>query len=128
MSRAGRAPDVRATSRPAKNTAIVGIDRIVKRSPSSGSASVLTFTTTYRPALLAATLISSGATRRHGPHHGAQKSTTIGTFESRTSASNAAALGISIGSALAGRSVPHFLHLPGRPNRTRLRCPQEGQL
>ena len=42
---AGRAPAVRATSRPPLNTAIVGIERIAKRSPSSGTASVFTLTT-----------------------------------------------------------------------------------
>ena len=44
MSRAGRAPVVLATSRPSANTAIVGMERMTNRSPSSGSASVFTFT------------------------------------------------------------------------------------
>ena len=45
MSAAGRAPLVRATSRPPSNTAMVGIERMRKRSPSSGTASVFTLTT-----------------------------------------------------------------------------------
>jgi hypothetical protein len=55
------------------------MDLILSRWPSSASASVLTFTTMKRPDALAATLASSGATIRQGPHHGAQKSTTTGT-------------------------------------------------
>src|SRR5205823_3297430 len=55
ISCAGRAPAVRATSRPCANTASVGIDRIPNRSPRSGSASVFTFTTRTRPAWWAAT-------------------------------------------------------------------------
>src|SRR5262249_47809832 len=46
----GRAPAVRVTSCPCSNTAIVGIDRMRKRSPSSGTASVFTLTTRKRPA------------------------------------------------------------------------------
>jgi len=45
ISAAGRAPLVRATSRPPSNTAMVGIERMRKRSPSSGTASVFTLTT-----------------------------------------------------------------------------------
>ena len=45
MSRAGRAPAVRAISRPPQRPAIVGIDRMPNRSPRSLRASVLTFTT-----------------------------------------------------------------------------------
>jgi hypothetical protein len=77
--------------------------------------------------LLAATRASSGATMRHGPHHGAQKSTTTGSFDAATRPSNAAVSGMSIGSAATGSSVPHLPHLPAWPNATRLRWPQEGQ-
>ena len=42
------------------------------RSPRSLKASVLTFTIRNRPCARAATLTSSGATMRQGPHHGAQ--------------------------------------------------------
>src|SRR5204862_5468135 len=102
--------------------AIVGIERIRKRSPSSDSASVFTLMTMKRPALDAATLAISGATMRHGPHHGAQKSTTTGRPAPRTSASNEVTVGTSIGSAGAPSVV---LHRPQRASRleygTRLR-------
>src|SRR3954462_1172204 len=65
---------------------------------------------------------------RHGPHQGAQKSTTTGSFDDCTNASNASALGTSMGSALDGNAVPQFLHFPASPNATRLRCWHEGQL
>jgi hypothetical protein len=72
ISAAGRAPAVRPRSRPPANTAIVGIDRMPKRSPSSDTASVFTLTTSRRPACRSAIFSNSGATMRHGPHHGAQ--------------------------------------------------------
>src|SRR6476620_3208657 len=109
------APDVRAASRPPSKIAIVGIDRIRYRSPSSGSASVLTFTTISRPPLDAATFAISGATIRHGPHHGAQKSTTTGCPALRIRASNVSTLGTSIGSAGAGNGVLHLPHRVSRP-------------
>src|SRR5262249_8351307 len=99
------------------------------RSPSSGTASVLTFTTRSRPALEAATRTSSGATIRHGLHHGAQKSTTTGWVASPTSASKATASGTSTGSATAADSP---LHDPQRASRTvkptRLRCRHDGHV
>ena len=45
----------------------------------SFNSSVFTLTTSSLPACRAATFCSSGATMRHGPHHGAQKSTTTGS-------------------------------------------------
>src|SRR5439155_6468676 len=72
MAAAGRAPVVRATSRPSEYIAKVGMERIWSRWPSSFKASVLTLTTMKRPPARAATLTSSGATIRQGPHHGAQ--------------------------------------------------------
>src|SRR5262245_10530241 len=110
MSAAGLAPAVRATSCPSTNTAIVGIERIWKRSPSSGTASVLTLTINQRPAFDCATFTSSGATIRQGPHHGAQKSTTIGSWNDLIIASNASAEGTSKGSAGLLSAVPHFPH------------------
>src|SRR5688572_28585033 len=84
---AGRAPIVRPISLPPANSDIVGIDRILKRPARSCSSSVFTLTTTSRPASLEATRAISGATARHGPHHGAQKSTSTGTGDAFTSAS-----------------------------------------
>lgn len=99
MSGAGIAPARRDTSRPPRNTATVGIDMMRYRSPSSVTASVLILTTSHRPAVLRASFSISGAIDRHGPHQGAQKSTTIGRGAVASIASNTAALATSIGTA-----------------------------
>jgi hypothetical protein len=44
-----------------------------------GELSTLTFTSFTRPASSAATCTSAGLTMRHGPHHGAHRSTMTGT-------------------------------------------------
>ena len=67
--------------------------------------------------MLEATRAISGATMRQGPHHGAQKSTTIGSGDAATSASKDAASGTSIGSPGAASAVPH---LPQRVSADRL--------
>jgi hypothetical protein len=84
---AGIAPAWRATSRPFRNNVIVGIAETRKRYPKVGTSSVFTFATRSRPAVSLATLRTSGATILHGPHHGAQKSTSTGTAEWLTNAS-----------------------------------------
>src|SRR5436190_1204902 len=76
---AGIAPAWRAISRPFRNKVIVGIAVTRKRYPRVGTSSVFTFATSRRPAVSFATLRTSGATILHGPHHGAQKSTSTGT-------------------------------------------------
>src|SRR5437763_2863477 len=70
------APTCRETSRPSLNNVIVGIALMRKRRARFCAFSVFTFATTHFPAPSCATLFSSGATILHGPHHGAQKSTT----------------------------------------------------
>jgi hypothetical protein len=65
---------------------------------------------------------------RHGPHQGAQKSTTTGSRESLTSASKADALGTSIGSLAAGSGEPQCPHFASRPYGTLFRCPHDAQL
>src|SRR5262249_35073455 len=129
MSAAGRAPDVRPASFPPTNTAIVGIDWILNRSPRSGSASVFTLTIRNRPALRPATLASSGATTRQGAHQAAQKSTTTGRDDCAIVASNAAESGVSIGSDGADSGVWHLpqrVSAASRPYASRLRCPHDG--
>ena len=54
------------------------------RAAHSGLSSVLTFATTKRPGYSAAILSSAGATIRHGPHQGAQKSTSTGMGDFKT--------------------------------------------
>src|SRR5687767_13724170 len=68
---------------------------------------------------------------RHGPHHGAQKSTRRGNPLSRAAASNADVSGISTGTARAGRFVrqlPQRIVLPSVANRMRFDLPHDGQL
>src|SRR6187431_1503729 len=95
-----------------------------KRLPRLGNASVLTLATIQRPAFAAATRAISGATARHGPHHGAQKSTITGRWESRMSASNDVSDGTSTGSASDGIAWPQWPHFASRPNGTLFRFPQ----
>src|SRR5919206_4620770 len=45
-----------------------------------------------RPSYSEASCSSTGSTARHGPHHGAQKSTTTGVCERRTSSSKVASV------------------------------------
>ena len=62
MAGADSAPDCRDTSRPALNNTSVGMARMPKREPTSGSSSVFTLATSQRPRPSAATFTSSGAT------------------------------------------------------------------
>src|ERR1700752_1765655 len=69
---------------------------------------------------------------RHGPHHGAQKSTTTGTDDALTRASKTSAVGTSTGSPGADSGAPHFLHFTACadswPYGMRLRCWQFEQV
>src|SRR3954467_7187242 len=53
-----------------------------------------------RPSCAAASSVRIGSTARHGPHHGAQKSTTTGFADCRTSCSNVASVSSSTRSTL----------------------------
>src|SRR6185436_11266690 len=110
MSDAGRAPAARAISRPFLKTAMVGMDRMPSRSPTAATSSVFSFTTRSRPAVRAATFSTSGATIRHGPHHGAQKSTTTGIAEEAIRPSNSDAVVTSTGEPMLGSSVLNLPH------------------
>src|SRR5690606_27201848 len=55
-----------------------GIERTPYAAESSGLSSEFTLTTLTRPSNSRATLSMIGVSARHGPHHGAQKSTTTG--------------------------------------------------
>jgi len=72
------APEVRAFSRPFTNAIIVGMPRIPKRPAISGASSVLSFAMRTSDASRSAAWPYAGAIIRHGPHQGAQKSTTTG--------------------------------------------------
>src|SRR4051795_5832401 len=91
----------------------------------SGASSVLSFTTFRRPAMLRATRSTIGETIRHGPHHGAQKSTRTGT------AAWIAAANVSrAGAAIHGSGLWQFPHrgTPSAATGTRLRFPQCSQV
>src|SRR5690606_32796391 len=85
----GTAPFNMSMTSPFLKIMMVGMLRIPKRALSSRSASVLTFTKRTLPLRSSATSSKIGAKLRHGPHHGAQKSTTTGrsSFSSLSSVS-----------------------------------------
>src|SRR5919108_769360 len=94
-----------------------------KRAPSAGSSSTLTLTTFRRPAWRSKRLSSPGAIIRHGPHHGAHRSTTTGT-EALASASNEV-----VSAATSHGSITlHFAHrgTPRGTAPTRLRAAHDG--
>jgi hypothetical protein len=125
------APTCRVTSWPSLNNAIVGIALIRKRRARFCAFSVFTFATSHFPAPSRATLLSSGATILHGPHQGAQKSTSTGSADCVVKASKARSLATSIGSPGALSSVPHFPQRPVPPSLSyfkRLRWPHFGQV
>src|SRR3954451_21492587 len=91
----------------------------------SGASSVLSFTTFRRPAMLRATRSTIGETIRHGPHHGAQKSTRTGTA-AWIAASNVSRWA----PAIHGSGLWQFPHrgTPSAATGTRLRFPQCSQV
>jgi hypothetical protein len=74
---------------------------------------VLIFTTSARPRIARATFSSSGATMRHGPHHGAQKSMTTGTLALDRSASNVRSSSIDTGESAAASGLLQAPHRSG---------------
>src|ERR687888_575749 len=91
----------------------------------SGASSTLSLTTFRWPALACARRSIAGETMRHGPHHGAQKSTTTGTDALVSVANDWRSAATNHGSF-----VPHAAHwgTPSAVGRTRLRLPQLGQV
>src|SRR3954447_11003161 len=91
----------------------------------SGASSVLSFTTFRRPGMPRATRSTIGETIRHGPHHGAQKSTRTGIV-AWIAASNVSRSASRIqGSGLW--QCPHR-GTPSAATGTRLRFPQCSQV
>ena len=87
-----------------------------------GALSTLTLTSLTRPASVAATSSRAGLTMRHGPHHGAHRSTTTG----RDAASATSANVSSPASAIQGSGWWQFPQrgMPAAAAGTRLRRPQ----
>src|SRR5688500_6329948 len=73
------APDIRVASTASRNRMSVGMDRICQRSPSCGTASVFNFANRTRGSSCCAACSKTGAKLLHGPHQGAQQSTSTGT-------------------------------------------------
>src|SRR5579862_1645711 len=121
---AGRAPTWRATSRPRSRTRSVGTPLTAKRLATPGASSTLTFTVLTRPANRRVAPSTAGPTIRHGPHHGAHRSTRTGRALS-AAASNV----VSSASTSQGRGSWHFAQRgePAAAVGTRLRLPQPVQ-
>src|ERR1700736_5260694 len=78
---AGIAPAWRPTSNPDLKSAMVGMAGMRNFFATGGNFSVSTLMTSHFPASSEATFRISGATILHGPHHGAQKSTSTGNSD-----------------------------------------------
>ena len=123
--RCGRAPG------PSSRASRVGMLRTLKRAAVAGDSSTLSFATRTRPAISDASSSSIGAIIRHGPHQGAHRSSSTGSGERSTSASNVASVTVT-GFSETGSG---FLHRPQtgsspastRSHGTRLVAPQAGQ-
>src|SRR5207302_578814 len=87
---AGIAPLTRSTCLPPFSITSVGMPRTSKRSERIWLSSVLTLTTLSRPRRSRPICSTAGETIRHGPHQGAQKSTSTGSAESSTTPLNSA--------------------------------------
>src|SRR5687768_2477776 len=70
---------------PPLNRIMVGIERTPYLTVVEGFSSTLSLTILTLPASSEESSSSTGAMARHGPHHSAQKSTSTGSLEDRTS-------------------------------------------
>src|SRR5204862_6186 len=86
----GLAPRDWRSSRPFRNSPMSGMLWTWNCCAIEGSSSMLILTTLYAPSRIAAICSTIGDTCRHGPHHGAQKSTMTGKSLRRTSFSKVA--------------------------------------
>ncbi len=84
--RFGYAPITVFAGWPLRNRISVGIDITLNWIAVFWFSSMLSLTTFSSSARSCAISSTTGATMRHGPHHGAQKSTSTGTSDSMTSA------------------------------------------
>ena len=84
----GTAPITVSIFFPSLKIITVGIDRIPYSVAIEGDSSVFNFTAFNFPEYSSANWSIRGAIIRHGPHHGAQKSTRTGTSDFNTSCSN----------------------------------------
>src|SRR5678816_276382 len=76
MSSLPRRPTIVSVSSPSLKSSNVGIPRTAYRSGIVGFSSTFNFATVARPSNSVASASTVGPSRRHGPHHSAQKSTS----------------------------------------------------
>ena len=88
----GAAPTFWAASLPSLNSISVGIDRMPSLPATPGFSSTLTLAILTLPCISVAISSSEGPIILQGPHHSAQKSTTTGSEDLRTSASKLASV------------------------------------
>lgn len=88
----GTAPTTLSLFSPLVNTNTVGMDRIPYLVAMSGLSSVFSFRHRTLPAYCFAISSIIGAIMRHGPHHGAQKSTNTGVSQFNTSSVHVASV------------------------------------
>src|SRR5262245_37623535 len=95
---------MRLISLPPLKTIIVGIAMMPSWPAVRSSSSVLTLAIVSWPSYSPANSSRIGATARHGPHQGAQKSTTTGTSDFSTCCSKSLSVTV-IGLAMSGTSL-----------------------
>ena len=105
--------------------------RASKREAVRGFSSTFSLANRTRPASSEASWSSTGASIRHGPHHGAHRSSTTGNGQRSTSCVNVASVTVT-GLVSMGTGVLHRPHTGLSPASTfsrgiRLVTPQEGQ-
>src|SRR5690606_27291457 len=79
------APIFMSAASPSLNRIMVGIERTPYLTVVEGFSSTFSLTIFTLPASSLESSSSTGAMARQGPHHSAQKSTSTGSFEDRTS-------------------------------------------
>jgi hypothetical protein len=124
----GIVPDRRAISRPLSRITSVGMDWMPNRRVRPRSASVLSLASRNAGSSWAVAAENAGAICRHGPHHGAQKSTSNGMSDRSASATKFAAVrttGSPFRSAMPQR--PHFASANILRSGTRLVVPHAEQ-
>ena len=77
-----------STTWPSRSAKTAGIDCTWKAWAILGFSSTLTLASSTAPAVSATAFSSMGPRVVHGPHHGAQRSTTTGTVELRSTTSD----------------------------------------
>lgn len=119
------APDWRAISSPERKAIMVGMPRMPSLVESCWFASELSLTNRSAGSRAFAAFSYSGAMARHGPHQGAQTSTTTGSELLVSCRSNMAA-SMSAGTPVnKGRlHLPHFAFKPSLSPGRRLTAPQ----